>query len=103
MTNLSAARARLREYVQGEDGQYSPSILRKDIVAVLDALDTYDKTLANVVPPRVYVSPNARCYCDCHEYPGSMPTTDAHPCSICRHVNSHGYIVAGHRSGWVKS
>lgn len=49
----------------------------------------------------VYVSPEKRCYCECHEYPGTYPTNEARPCSHCGHVHTHGEIVAGYRSGWA--
>jgi len=42
------------------------------------------------------------CFCECHEYPGAYPTSEARPCWSCGHVHLHGEMVGGHRDGWRK-
>lgn len=44
-----------------------------------------------------------KCYCDCHQYPGTYPTTIQRPCKVCGHVNELGYHPWGSsRFGWVE-
>lgn len=39
----------------------------------------------------------ARCFCACHEYPGTYPP----PCNVCGHHNDHGYYPGAMNMGWV--
>lgn len=44
-----------------------------------------------------------KCYCDCHQYPGTYPTTIERPCRFCGHINELGYYPWGSsRFGWVE-
>lgn len=38
-----------------------------------------------------------RCFCACHEYPG---TYYAEPCGMCLHFNSKGRFPGTLRQGW---
>lgn len=37
-----------------------------------------------------------RCYCACHQYPGTYPP----PCGVCGHDDREGRMVGGYRDGW---
>ena len=37
-----------------------------------------------------------RCYCACHQYPGTYPP----PCGVCGHDNRLGRMIGGYRDGW---
>ena len=39
----------------------------------------------------------ARCFCACHEYPGTYPP----PCNVCGHHNDHGRYPGAVNMGWV--
>jgi hypothetical protein len=39
----------------------------------------------------------ARCFCACHEYPGTYPP----PCGVCGHHNDHGRYPGATNMGWV--
>lgn len=39
----------------------------------------------------------ARCFCACHEYPGTYPP----PCNVCGHHNNHGRYPGATNMGWV--
>lgn len=41
----------------------------------------------------------SRCYCACHEYPG---TYRAEPCAYCGHFDSRGHFPQTLRDGWVE-
>ena len=39
----------------------------------------------------------ARCFCACHEFPGTYPP----PCNVCGHHNDHGRYPGAINMGWV--
>lgn len=38
----------------------------------------------------------ARCFCECHSFPGVYPP----PCGVCGHDTREGHMVGGYRDGW---
>jgi hypothetical protein len=48
-------------------------------------------------------TPEHPCFCACHVYPGTYPTSQQRPCSMCGHVNEEGYVSGWNgRNGWVR-
>ena len=43
-----------------------------------------------------------RCHCDCHAHPGTYPTSEEKPCSVCGHVHIQGYFPGYAADGWVE-
>lgn len=39
----------------------------------------------------------SRCFCACHEFPGTYPP----PCNVCGHHNDHGRYPGAINMGWV--
>jgi len=41
--------------------------------------------------------PKMRCFCPCHEHPGTYPP----PCSYCGHDTRQGKFPGSTREGWI--
>lgn len=40
------------------------------------------------------------CYCYCHVFPGTYPTSEGRPCSLCGHVHGKGQLIGTIQDGW---
>jgi hypothetical protein len=50
---------------------------------------------------RVLLEMDELCFCACHMYPGTYPTSRERPCSHCGHVHEDGEMPGSIREGWI--